>query len=72
MTNDELIFRALGSIEAKLDSLHDNLQGHAIQASEYSEKTDSRLTTLEQAKWKLAGAMAAFVFAAELFWRLQG
>lgn len=66
MTTQELILHTLGKIDGKIDAMADELVRHASE----SLKIDGRVGRLEQAKWKLAGAMAASVFAAELLWRL--
>lgn len=70
MTTQELILHTLGKIDGKLDALGDSLMSHTTTDAINFEKIDKRLERLETAKWKLAGAMAASVFAAELFWRL--
>ena len=70
MTTQELILHTVGKIDGKLDALGDTLVSHTTTDATNFEKIDKRLEGLEAAKWKLAGAMATSVFAAEFFWRL--
>lgn len=66
MTTQELILHTLGKIDGKIDAMAEDLVRHATE----SLKLDQRVGKLEQAKWKLAGAMAASVIVAQLLWRI--
>lgn len=69
MTTQEQILHTLGRIDGGVTSLRGEFAKHADQDQKNLEKIEARLNLIERAKWKLAGAMAASVFAAELLWR---